>query len=204
AQQRGHAWQKAAPATLADFLALRLFLARQFAEAPAAPAAPPATEVAAIWLEAWEESWRQGLTERLAAAAATPAPARPAQAQLVFCIDVRSEVLRRQLERLGPWETLGFAGFFGAAVAVQPFGSDQAYASCPVLLQPRHVVPEVPAPGAEAAAAQRLTGLGRLRRAKDGLRALKDSVAGAFGFVEATGAAFGAAMVARTVAPEGF
>jgi uncharacterized protein YbcC (UPF0753/DUF2309 family) len=127
-----------------------------------------------------------------------------AQAQLVFCIDVRSEVLRRHLERRGPWETLGFAGFFGAAVAVQPFGAEAPHASCPVLLQPRHVVPELPAPGAEAAGAVRLAGLARLGRAKDGLRALKDSVAGAFGFVEASGAAFGAAMVARTVAPGGF
>lgn len=205
AAERAHPWRSAAPATLADVLALRLFLARQFQEPPTMPAAPGETEAAAIWLEAWEESWRQGLTRQLAAAAAVaPGPARRTQAQLVFCIDVRSEVLRRHLERTGPWETLGFAGFFGAAVAVQPFGAEAPYASCPVLLQPRHVVPEVPAPGAEAVAAQRLEGMGRLKRAKAGLRALKESVAGAFGFVEATGAGFGATMVARTVAPGGF
>ncbi|MGG5821603.1 DUF2309 domain-containing protein [Falsiroseomonas sp. HW251] len=189
-------------ATLADLLALRLFLARQFEEAPAAAPTPAESPAAAIWLEAWEETWRRGLAARLAAKAAAAAP-KP-EAQLVFCIDVRSEVLRRHLERTGPWETLGFAGFFGAAVAVRPFGEDAAYASCPVLLQPRHVVPEVAAPGAEDAAAARLAGLKRLKGAKGGLRALKESLAGAFGFVEASGAAFGAAMVARTVAPGGF
>jgi uncharacterized protein YbcC (UPF0753/DUF2309 family) len=202
AQARGHAWHAAAPATLADLLALRLFLARQFDEAPAAPPAPAMPPAAAAWLEAWEETWRRALTRRLAAA--TPAPSPPPQAQLVFCIDVRSEVIRRHLERCGPWQTLGFAGFFGAAVAVRPFGADSAHASCPVLLEPRQEVPEVPSPGAEAAAQARLRGLERLRRARSGLRAMKESLAGAFGFVEATGAAFGAGMVARTVAPRGF
>ncbi|WP_237217796.1 putative inorganic carbon transporter subunit DabA, partial [Falsiroseomonas oryziterrae] len=199
AQEAAHAWAEAAPATLADMLALRLFLARQFNEAPAAPPAPAVAEAEAIWLEAWEETWRRDLARRLA----VPAPAAQAAplAQLVFCIDVRSEVLRRHLERTGPWETLGFAGFFGAAVAVQPFGAEGAYASCPVLLQPRHVIPEVAADQAEGAKA--LGGLQRLKGVKQGLRALKESVAGAFGFVEATGAAFGAAMVARTVTPRG-
>jgi len=200
AAERGHPGRETAPATLADVLAVRLFLSRQLAEPPAAPPAPPEPEAAAIWLEAWEETWRRGLTRKLAAAAPGKAPAP--QAQLVFCIDVRSEVLRRHLEAAGPWETLGFAGFFGAAVAVKPFGADAAYASCPVLLQPRHVIPEVAVEGASASA--RLTGLSRLKAAKDGLRALKESVAGAFGFVEASGAVFGAAMVARTVAPSGF
>ncbi|MGG5809036.1 DUF2309 domain-containing protein [Falsiroseomonas sp. CW058] len=202
AGEGAHPWAKAAPVTMADFLAVRLFLARQFAEAPSAPPAPAAPDAAAIWLEAWEETWRGRLTRALATRVPAPAPA-PA-AQLVFCIDVRSEVLRRHLEATGPWATLGFAGFFGAPVAVQPFGEDRAHASCPVLLRPKHTIPEVAAPGEEAAGAARLAGLARLKGAKAGLRALKESVAGAFGFVEATGAAFGAAMVARTVAPAGF
>jgi uncharacterized protein YbcC (UPF0753/DUF2309 family) len=200
ATERGHPYAKAAPVTLTDYLAVRLFLAEAFREAPAAVPAPPAPAAAAIWLEAWEETWRGGLTRALAAPRPAALPVAPA-AQLVFCIDVRSEVLRRQLEATGPYATLGFAGFFGAPVAVQPFGEEHAYASCPVLLTPRHVIPEVAAPGAEAEAAARRTGLARLKGAKAGLRALKESVAGAFGFVEATGAAFGAAMVARTIAP---
>jgi hypothetical protein len=203
AAERGHPYADAAPVTLADFLAVRLALSRAFDEAPAAAPAPPSPPAAAIWLEAWEETWRRGLTSALAAPVPVPA-VRAAAAQLVFCIDVRSEVLRRHLEKAGPYETLGFAGFFGIPVAVQPFGADAAYASCPVLLTPKHVVPEVPAPGAEQVAEARRAGLARLKDAKAGLRALKESVAGAFGFVEATGAAFGAAMVARTVAPRGF
>ena len=202
AAEAGHPWAGAAPITLADFLAARLFLAHQFEEAPAALPAPEAPDAAAVWTEAWEETWRRSLTQALATKPQTIAPTP--DAQLVFCIDVRSEVLRRHLERTGPWATLGFAGFFGAPVAVQPFEDDRAYASCPVLLTPKHVIPEVAAPGAEAAAETRKTGLARLKTAKGTLRALKESVAGAFGFVEAAGAVFGATMVARTVAPSGF
>ncbi len=61
--------------------------------------------------------------------------ARP-EAQAVFCIDVRSERLRRALEA-GDMDvhTLGFAGFFGLAVEVESATEDLS-ARCPVLLEP--------------------------------------------------------------------
>lgn len=208
AGESGHPWRKAAPITLADLLAVRFAFAAQLGEGPSRAAALAAPwPDAPIWLEAWEESYRRRLGEALRSTATRPVEARPSteqvDAQLIFCIDVRSEVLRRHLERSGPYETIGFAGFFGAPVAVRPFGAPGAYASCPVLLTPKHVIPDVPAPGSEAAAAAHLAGQRRLSGAKGLLRALKDSVAGAYAFVEATGALFGAAMVARTVAPAG-
>lgn len=57
------------------------------------------------------------------------------EVQAVFCIDVRSEVLRRHLEsQSASVQTLGFAGFFG--VALQAHAADGTSARCPVLLQP--------------------------------------------------------------------
>ncbi len=211
--ERSHPWAKAAPITLADLLAVRMTLAELTGEAVPGPVAGTEAEAAdgAAILEAWEESYRRRLTADLAAragkAARTPAGegTRPVpQAQLVFCIDVRSEVFRRHLERTGPYETLGFAGFFGIPLAVRAFGDAHAYASCPVLLEPKHVVDEHAHPAHAHLAAKHLDGRARLAGMKGLLRSLKESVAGAFAFVEASGLAFGAAMAGRTLAPAGF
>jgi hypothetical protein len=88
------------------------------------------------WQRAMETSFRRDLVGPLAARASAGAPEEPQRlAQLVFCIDVRSERLRRNLEAAGPYATFGFAGFFGAAVDyVAPSG--QSFDQCPVLLTP--------------------------------------------------------------------
>ena len=81
------------------------------------------------------------------ASTARPAPAgrqgAPA-AQAVFCIDVRSEVFRRQLEAVtDDVDTIGFAGFFGFPIEYIPLGHDVAgEAQCPVLLTPGYTVAE--------------------------------------------------------------
>lgn len=59
-----------------------------------------------------------------------------AKAQAVFCIDVRSEVFRRNLEMVdNQIETLGFAGFFAFPINYVPIGHEEGEAQCPVLLK---------------------------------------------------------------------
>ncbi|MFZ6053377.1 YbcC family protein [Halocola ammonii] len=65
------------------------------------------------------------------------------KAQAVFCIDVRSEVLRRNIESIDDKiETLGFAGFFGFPVSFKSLGESEGKAQCPVLIKPKLTVPE--------------------------------------------------------------
>jgi len=66
------------------------------------------------------------------------------QAQAVFCIDVRSEPLRRHLETIGDYETFGFAGFFNAAIRYQALGTHHETDQFPVILKVRNLVREIP------------------------------------------------------------
>ncbi|MDF1757430.1 MAG: DUF2309 domain-containing protein [Legionellaceae bacterium] len=65
-------------------------------------------------------------------------------AQLVFCIDVRSEPFRRMIEKVGNYETLGFAGFYGLPIRVKDYDSERTKDCCPVLLKPRYNIDEEP------------------------------------------------------------
>ena len=84
---------------------------------------------------ALELAYQEQLLSDLGRREHVPASAYPS-AQLVFCIDVRSEVIRRSVEHGHPHlQTLGFAGFFGLPVAYQPLRGD-ARAQLPGLLAP--------------------------------------------------------------------
>lgn len=99
--------------------------------------------IALVLQDARDRAARRELAGRLEAADRSSGAVDEARAQVVCCIDVRSELLRRHLERVAPdVETLGFAGFFGAAVEVVPLGHDHAVAQCPALVAPAHTLHE--------------------------------------------------------------
>lgn len=82
------------------------------------------------------------ITPKAAKLKETEAP-RP-DAQIVFCIDVRSEPFRMRIEREGNYETFGFAGFFGLPISIHSYQTDKVKDCCPVLLKPRYKVFEEP------------------------------------------------------------
>ncbi len=213
-------WQEACPVSLRDYLAVRLTLA-DLLDAPIEPddAAEGAgveagdgddVPLAEAWLTAWEKSYRDRLVSGLdrsdldrdesASVTGAEASERPA-AQLVFCIDTRSEVIRRHVEDAGPYETVGYAGFFGVPMRHRPYDADVAVDACPPIVEPRHRVDDRPDPDRyeDATAHDRWTGLATAARKH--LKSLKSNVAAAFTFVEGGGTAYGAAMAARTLFP---
>lgn len=86
-----------------------------------------------------ENLYKDILLKRLQKAKPQTNPSAPL-AQFLFCIDIRSEPFRRVLEKTGRYETFGVAGFFGIPIKIQDTEDDKTYASCPVLLQPKHTV----------------------------------------------------------------
>jgi uncharacterized protein YbcC (UPF0753/DUF2309 family) len=157
--------------------------------------AAPAEEVLAryVFQVAAEVAYRRRLTAALAPAApAAPAtPAARATLQMIFCIDVRSEVFRRHLEATSDEvRTLGFAGFFGLPLEFVPLGAVHGSAQCPVLLAPAFRVHErittADAAATCRAAARRQT----LRGARKVWKTFQTSATSCFSFVEALGAAY--------------
>jgi uncharacterized protein YbcC (UPF0753/DUF2309 family) len=157
-------------------------------------------ERAAIWLEAHEGNFRDRLLARLAGPSGTVDGtgdrARP-DAQLVFCIDVRSEGFRRHLESLGHYDTYGFAGFFGVPVRWRPLGSPVAQARCPVLVSPRHEVAEI----AVDDAASYLSTCSATAGIHDAFHAAKGGIASPFALAESAGWFAGPVAAARTLLP---
>ncbi|KMY56107.1 hypothetical protein AC623_07495 [Bacillus sp. FJAT-27231] len=95
-----------------------------------------------LWLEAWEQTYTDQLSQKIASKQCESDSKKSVLAQLAFCIDVRSEPFRRQLEKEGPFETIGIAGFFGLPIATSELGSDHSHSSLPVILKPQHKIKE--------------------------------------------------------------
>lgn len=112
-------------------------------------------------------------------------------AQLVFCIDVRSEVMRRHLESLsGAIETFGFAGFFGMALEYVPLGDVHGPAQCPVLLRPGFQIQETVG-GVDTSWRERAIKARRERRVgRKVWKSFQSSAVSCFSFVETIGLSY--------------
>lgn len=125
-----------------------------------------------------------------------PASKRPF-AQAMFCIDVRSEPIRRHLERVGDYQTFGIAGFFGVPVGFLGYGKGSEEHFCPAVVTPKNLVLELPAvldPSDE----DFVSTLGHV------LHDLKSSVLSPYVTVEAVGMLFGLDLFGKTLAPLGY
>ncbi len=88
-----------------------------------------------VWAKAAELTYQEQLNQQLNLA--NSAVKRKPKLQAAFCIDVRSEVIRRALEsQSNEIETLGFAGFFGLPLELAVNQSPLKRPQLPGLLKP--------------------------------------------------------------------
>lgn len=125
---------------------------------------------------------------------------RPA-AQVVFCIDVRSEPFRMRLEREGNYETFGFAGFFGLPVSIHSYNTDKVKDCCPVLIKPGYEVFEEPISEENARISHHQKGRSFLDMFRGFYQDLKYNFATPFALVETLGIWCGFWMAIRTIMP---
>lgn len=178
----GHAKWRAGhgddPDALVQLLALRMALDLLLAHAHAPQAAPPeppaqartepgpAHAAVAVWQRALDLAARDGLVGALTSGETksgpgVPSPVAVPSVQSVWCIDVRSERVRRFVETVPGHHTHGYAGFFGAAV--RHVDADGTSADlCPGLLRPGSEVRDLPQQLSTGAAVHRwVTRIGR-------------------------------------------
>lgn len=165
----------------------------------------PADGHGPVWLEAYEDAFREDFVEKLSAhgGGGQGRDGRP-RAQLIFCIDARSEPFRRQIESQGPYETFGYAGFFGVPMSHQAFDSTERLALCPVLLKPGHAVAESPRSGEQAPLQTYASGT-RWRRLGDELfHDLKQNPISSFMLIDALGLLFSIGLIGKTLLQKPF
>lgn len=109
--------------------------------------------------------------------------------QAAFCIDVRSELYRRNLEAANDTiETIGFAGFFGFPIKYVPLGHEEGVNQCPVLLNTSHKVKEkLDTPEQESDAVNNRSFQLQIRKA---WKSFKSGAVSCFGFVSPLGIYF--------------
>jgi len=113
-------------------------------------------------------------------------------AQLVFCLDVRSEPLRRKIEAAGSYETFGMAGFFGVPIAFIDKETGRRKEACPAILKPAYTIDEKKKRNRFLSLAKKI------------YEDLKTNFATAFALAETLGLGYGLIMGMRTLFPKTF
>jgi len=149
-----------------------------------------------LWQRADELAWQEQLQQALCQGVPAASPEAPL-AKLFFCIDVRSEPLRRALEQSCPeLETGGFAGFFGLPIAYTPLGTSATRPQLPGLLAPQLQVSEG---SGDVAQDRQLAQVRQERLARQGRWRLFERLpASTFTLVESVGLGYAGALLGRT------
>ena len=119
-------------------------------------------------------------------------------ATATFCLDVRSEVMRRSVEKSGPYQTFGAGGFLGFPIAFVEFDKAHELFLCPAVVKPGNIVFELPIESPEQYNAKKGISITTKKVIKD----LKNNPYTPYIMVEAIGWIFGINLFGKTFAPE--
>ncbi len=143
-------------------------------------------EMEIVLQDAYDFACQRSLIDSFANHVSTPQKDRSVEAQMVFCIDVRSEVYRRNLESVTPSiETIGFAGFFGFPINYVPLGHSEGKNQCPVLIPSGAEVKESSAHPQQSAEKRRVT-----HQVDRAWKKFKSGAVTSFGYVSPLGITF--------------
>lgn len=202
-------WQQNFPIDLMDYLAVRLWMAQKLnvtllPEETEANTDDFLLRLQFIWLQAWEKSWQNELVLSMENGVNIPQtidkPIVP-DAQMVFCIDTRSELIRRHVESNGNYETFGYAGFFGIAMDYQSPKDGITRKACPPIVSSAYTVSESAQVDKKRLFLSYEKKNEHLKFGNYFLKRMKNMLPSAFGYVEGSGVYYGLSLLARTLIP---
>lgn len=173
-----------------------------------------------VLLRASEIAWRNGLTTQLSESITTSdveeefsipesiqsdsGEDKRASAQIVFCIDVRSERFRRKLEAAtDSVETFGFAGFFGVPIEFAPLGECEGSSQVPAMLTPQFQVEEGIRSTDQSTEEGAVSARKLVRSIRKSWKKFQTSASGCFGFVETAGVFSGIKLLLKSTGQHG-
>lgn len=207
-EEYGNAWNQQYTISLLDYLAVRLWIANhlnlnvlpQYVEVEKDNSLH---QLKYLWLKAWEMSWQGEMKGKLKEYRPIMTQSEDVpDAQFVFCIDTRSELIRRAVESKGNYETFGYAGFFGIAMDYESIESDISRKSCPPIVQSAYKVTEIPQSAKDEQLSKFNQKTERASFYKYVLKRMKNMLPSSFGFVEGAGFFYGVSLLARTLMPK--
>ncbi|MDZ7660582.1 DUF2309 domain-containing protein [Fodinibius sp.] len=205
-------WQKAYPITMKDYLAVRLALCSMLdsdltpSENPVKQDRKELDKLKLAWLTAMERTYQETLINQVKKQALIKpnGTKKIPDAQFVFCIDTRSERIRRAVEKAGNYETFGYAGFFGVAMEYIHPEKEIRHKSCPPILDAELNATEQ-VRKEDVNTFENFDYYNSLKKAIDRLIfSLKNNIPASFGYVESTGFFYALSMLVRTLAPNLF
>ncbi|WP_373032274.1 putative inorganic carbon transporter subunit DabA [Sulfurovum sp.] len=148
-----------------------------------------------IWLKSLEDTY---ITEHVDEFTSLHTYDEKPLSSTIFCLDVRSEVIRRKIEESGPYNTYGAGGFLGIPISFVEFDKAHALALAPAIVKPQNIVFEIPIESHE----DYNTKKGVNKTTKKVLTDLKNNPYTPYIMVEAIGWMFGVKLFGKTFFPE--
>ncbi len=149
-----------------------------------------------IWLKSLEDSYIKNYVDEIVSV--HNSDDQPATASATFCLDVRSEVIRRSIESKGPYKTFGAGGFLGIPIAFVEFDKAHEVMLAPAIVKPQNVVFELPLEAHEDYSSKK----GMNKTTKKVLSDLKNNPYTPYIMVEAIGWVFGINLFGKTFWPQ--
>jgi len=149
-----------------------------------------------IWLKSLEDSYIHSFIDHMNLSDDN-AKERPL-ASATFCLDVRSEIIRRSVESSGPYTTYGAGGFLGLPIAFVEFDKTHEVFLCPAVVKPENIVFELPSEPHHAYKSKK----GINKTTKKVISDLKNNPYTPYIMVEAIGWIFGINLFGKTFTPK--